>query len=105
MNKRDIWIYAIAALFLFSSPLYADQCNDVFAKADDLFESAVKAIDNKNYDQAVELFNEASEYYEQVANMKNCSCPTISKNARENVVTSKRNARKFKEYKMQIKGK
>jgi hypothetical protein len=71
--KRDIWIYAIVVLFLSSSPLYADQCNDVYDKARNIYNSAIEASNNKNYDQAIELFKEASEYYEQVANMKNCS--------------------------------
>lgn len=70
--KRDIWIYAIVVLFLSSAPLYADQCDDVYDKAGNLYDSAREASNNKNYDQAVTLFEEASKYYEQVANMKNC---------------------------------
>lgn len=79
--KKNIWTYVIVGilgLFVTSELVYADQCDEIFARAKNIFESAKEATSKNNYDRAAELYKEAAEYYEQVAHMQNCRCPKIA---------------------------
>jgi hypothetical protein len=98
--KRHIGIYAFAVLIgLCISPqfLHADQCDDLFARAHGIFESAREAAKQKNYDRAAELYTEAAAYYGQVANMRNCRCPKIAGTSQNNANLSREMANKYQE--------
>jgi len=87
--QRNVWLLLVAGVLVFVQPAYADQCDDMNAKAKAAFASAREASIQKNYDRAAELYEEAGKYYEEVANMKNCRCPKVPKNAQENVNLSR----------------
>jgi tetratricopeptide (TPR) repeat protein len=98
--KKHIGAYACAVLIgLCISPrfLHADQCDDLFAKAHGVFESAREATKQNNYDSAAELYQEAAAYYGQVATMQNCRCPTIAGTSQRNANLSRELAKKYQE--------
>ena len=68
-----------------------------------MFESAVEAVRQKNFEQAVALYREAGEYFEQVSYMKNCRCPKISKNADHNAKLSRERADKYQAHAKELK--
>jgi len=98
--KKHVWVYVLAGLVglcIFPKSLYADQCDDLFAKAHGIFESAKEAAKQKNYDAAIELYQEATAYYGLVANMRNCRCPKIAGSAQYNANLSREMANKYRE--------
>jgi tetratricopeptide (TPR) repeat protein len=105
--QRNIWVFLMVGLFVSVQSVYADQCDVLFKKAKGLFGSAGEAGNQKNYDRAIELYEEAAKYYEKLANMKNCRCPIIHRNAPGNAKISRENAAKWrkavKEYETELK--
>jgi len=99
--QRTIWVFVMVGLFLPFQVVYADQCDDMFDKADSIFESAKEAGNQKDYNRAAELYEKAAKYYDKVANMRNCRCPKIHKASRNNVRISRENANKYRKW---IKG-
>lgn len=87
--KRTLWLLLVAGLLVSVQPVYADQCSDVFAKAGGVFDSAREASNQRNYVLAAELYEQAGKLYEEVANMKDCSCPKIHKSSQNNVKISR----------------
>ena len=87
--QRNVWLLLVAGLLVSVQPVYADQCSDAFAKAGGVFDSAREASNQKNYDRAAEFYEQAGKYYEEVANMKNCSCSKIHRSAQSNVKLSR----------------
>lgn len=108
--KKNIGAYVIAGilgLFVTSPLVYADQCDEIFDKADATFESAKEAVGQKNYDRAAELYKEAAEYYEQVAHMQNCRCPKIVGASQKNAILCRKWAdtcqKVMEDYKKEVK--
>jgi tetratricopeptide (TPR) repeat protein len=87
--QRNVWLLLVAGVLVFVQPVYAGQCDDMNAKARAAFASAREASIQKNYDRAAELYEEAGKYYEEVANMQNCRCPEVPKNAQGNAKLSR----------------
>ncbi len=102
-----VYVIVIVGLFVPFQLLYADQCDEIFAKAKGISESAKEAVNQKNYDRAAELYKGAAEYYEQVANMQNCRCPKISGSSQYNAKLCRERAYKYqemmKEYATEVK--
>jgi len=82
MNKIII-IFVSACLFVFSQPLYAfaDRCDDVMAKANQIFDAARVASKQKEYAESVNLYKKAERGYQKASKMKNCRCPKIERAA------------------------
>ena len=55
----------MVGLFVSSQLVYADQCDDIVDKAHGIFDSAKKAANQKNYNRAVELYENAAKYYDK----------------------------------------
>ncbi len=70
---KGIWICIMVWLFVPLQMPYAGQCDDVYAKANAIHKSADDAVNQKDYDRADDLYREAANYYEQAANMLDCS--------------------------------
>jgi len=94
-NGVYIVIAALCGLLILPQLLRADQCDDLFAKAHGIFESAKEAAQQKNYDRAVGLSQEAAEYYGQVSTMRNCRCPKIAGTSQRNADLCKELANKY----------
>ena len=92
--KRNIVVFVAASLFIFSHPLnvFADRCDDVFEEASQKFESARTVSKQKEYAEAIELYEEAEGYYKKVSEMKNCRCSKIAGTAKDNVSICRKNA-------------
>ena len=87
--NRNVWLLLVAGVLLFVQPVYADQCDDMNAKAKAALVSAREASKQRDYDLAADLYEEAGKVYEEVSIMKNCSCPEVPKNAYKNMKTSR----------------
>ena len=99
MKKHNcVYVLAVlAALCISPKILYADQCDDLFAKACNISESAKQAAIQINYDRAAELYQEAAEYYGQVANIKDCRWPKIVDASQYNARFCREMADKYRE--------
>ena len=85
--KRIIVVFVAACLMVFSQPVYvfADRCDDVMEQARQTFDAAITASKQKEFAQAVELYEEAEGYYQQASEMRNCRCPKIADAAKRNI--------------------
>jgi tetratricopeptide (TPR) repeat protein len=92
--KRNIVVFVAACLIVFSQPLYvsADRCDDVMEEASRIFDSAMAASRQKEYAEAIELYEEAEEYYKKASEMRNCRCPKIAGSAKRNITICRNNA-------------
>ena len=95
--QKNIWVYVMIGLFVPFQLLYADQCDEVYNEAKDVYNSAIEAIKQKDFDRAVDLFNEAAEQYEQVVDMENCRCPKIAGISQNKANRSREMADKYQE--------
>lgn len=95
--QKNILAYVMIGLFVPFQLLYADQCDEVYNEAKDVYNSAIEAIKQKDFDRAVELFNEAAEQYDKVADMENCRCPKIPGNSQKKANRSREMADKYQE--------
>ena len=68
-GKRNIVVLVAACLFIFTQPLYvsADRCDDVMEEASQTFDAAMAASQEKEYAEAVELYEEAEDYYKEAS--------------------------------------
>ncbi len=98
--KRIICIFGALCFFIGFQPLYvlADRCDDAADQAGRLFEAAKAASNNKEYDRAIQLYEEAETSYQSVAEMRNCRCPKIAGSARQNVSICRQNIVSIQEY-------
>ena len=87
--QRNFWLLLMAGLLVSAQPVYADQCLNMFTEAGVLFSSAREAMNEKDYGRAAELYEQAGQYYEEVANMTDCSHPEIQKTAEKDVKISR----------------
>jgi tetratricopeptide (TPR) repeat protein len=96
--QKNIWVFVMVGLFVSSQLVYADQCDDIVDKAHGIFDSAKKAANQKNYNRAAELYENAAKYYDKVANMRNCRCPKIYRTSKNNAKISGENADKHRKW-------
>lgn len=105
--QKNIWIYVMVGLFVPFQLLYADECDDIFTKAESIIEAAKESENQKNYERAIELYKEAAECYEQVANMQDCRSPKIFEASRNNAELCRTAADEFQkvmeEYAAEVK--
>lgn len=105
--QKNIWVFVMAGLFIPFQLFYADQCDDIFAKAKRISGSARQAANQKDYNRAVKLYEEAGQYYEQIANIPKCRCPKIHRASQNNAKLCRENADKYRkwmeEYKSEVK--
>ena len=87
--QRNFWLLLMAGLLVSVQPVHADECFNMFTEAGVEFSSAREAINQKDYGRAAELYEQAGQYYEEVANMTNCSHPEIQGTAQKNVKISR----------------
>lgn len=82
MSVKNI-VFMSACLFVFSQPIdaFADRCDDVMEVANKRFKAAGVASKQKEYAEAVNLYNKAERYYVKASKMKNCRCPKIERAA------------------------
>ena len=93
INKNFIVLVA-ACLIVFSLPLTvsADSCDDVMEEAGRIFNAAMAASKQKEFAEAIELYEEAEELYQEASEMKNCRCPKIAGSAKRNIAICRNNA-------------
>jgi hypothetical protein len=101
--QKGIWLCILVWIFVPFQMLYAGQCDDVYAKAKGIHESADEAVNQKDYTQAAELYREAAKYYEQATNMRDCSCPKIPGASRSNADSCRNMAVKCREYATEVR--
>lgn len=84
--QESVWIciMVMVMLFLPLRILHAGECDEVYAKAKNIHTSANKAVEQKNFEKAVQLYREAARYYDQASTMQDCDCPKIHKASRGN---------------------
>ncbi len=104
--QKNIWIYVMVGLFV-PFQLYADECDDIFTKAESIIEAAKESENQKDYERAIELYKEAAECYEQAANMQDCRNPKIVEASRNNAELCRTAADEFQkvmeEYAAEVK--
>lgn len=94
MPKQVCITAFIAALVALSFAVAgADECDSLFDAAHSFAEAASSAFDQENYESAERLYNEAVDYYNQVAARTDCSCPKIAGAAASNSTRCSSNAR------------
>jgi tetratricopeptide (TPR) repeat protein len=80
----------MVGLLFFVQPVYADDsCDEIHTKAKAAMASAREASGQRDYVRAAELYDEAAKYYEQIANMTDSTCATVTKNAVDYVKVSR----------------
>jgi len=90
--KRNLLVLIAICSFVIVQPLnaYADKCADIMDKAGDIFDNALSASKQENYDEAIRLYEEAAKYYKKASKMHNCRCPKTGNAATENIRFQKR---------------
>lgn len=78
--------------------LYADACDDIFKQAKGRANLAKEASNEKNYPLALQFYQEAAWYYEQVTSIDNCRCPKIHRLSQENAKRYKDLADKYEKF-------
>ena len=90
-KKTTILIIAGLLFFLLPASAMAEDCYDIRDKADQAFEAARDAAQQKDYARAVKLYEKAEKHYRSITEME-CSCPKIVASARENIPICQTNA-------------
>ena len=97
MNFKNFFV-AFFAVCLFvilqSSNVFADECDDIMAKARKLSTQGVAAHNQMNFAEAVRLWEESEKYFQKASEMKNCRCPKIEGNAKKSVEICRKNVEK-----------
>jgi len=94
MRKRKTPIFLLLILGMVALPLAAgaELCRSLNDKAHQTFDAASAAHGQGDYARAARLYEEAGRYFQQVAEMTDCSCPKIVRSARNNARISRGNA-------------
>ena len=98
--KRNIFVFLAVCLFVLTQPLavFADICDDVMEKANQLSIDAREASAQEEYAEAINLYKEAGRYYKKASKMKNCRCPKIAKASKDSVILCKTSADSIRKY-------
>lgn len=97
--EKHKMICVFVCLFLFSqaASAFADRCDDVMDRADQIYGLAENASKQGEYADAVSLYKKAEKYYLIAAKMKKCRCPKIEGNARGKARTCRSHAAQNKQ--------
>jgi len=90
-HKNNLFLLLLI-LGMMALPLTAgaELCRDLNDKAHQTFDAASAAHEQEDYVRAARLYEEAGRYFQQVAEMTDCSCPKIVRSAGKNVQISRR---------------
>jgi hypothetical protein len=97
-NKKSIFFYLMLGIIFSAQLVYADACDDIFKQAKGRVKLAKEASNEKNYPLALQFYQEAAWYYEQVVSIDKCRCPKIHGLSQENAKHYKALADKYEKF-------
>jgi tetratricopeptide (TPR) repeat protein len=100
--KEKLLIFIAMCSFIIIQPLnvYAGKCANVKDRARETFAAAKSASEQKKYDEAIRLYEEAAKYYKMASKLKNCLCPKAKGSIRICRKNADRNRRRLENKKV-----